>query len=163
VSNRRRFAVLVLAACALSLDAQGVSGDRALRALVGTLSGATAYTAFMAMGLAADSYAGRVYAADKAVGIVSALRSLARVAAEGLDALLDTDALYESDRAYVRGMLAAYGHLVAEADGFETWVRTGERASFDRARRLAWQAIVDTLAQESAGDESVMTEPEALE
>ncbi len=155
--------MLVFAACAGFLEAQTAAGEEALLSAVGTLSGATAYTTFMAMGTAADSYANKVYAADKAVGIMGVLRTLARTAARGLDTLLETDALHQGDRAYVRGMLAAYGHLVAEADGFDTWVRTGERNGYDQARVRAWQAIADTLALGAPGADVPVPESEALE
>ena len=144
---RRWSIALVLALLACSLGAQTragaveVAGDQALFTAVGTLSGANAYTTYMALGSAADSYASRVYGADKAIRVVGILRTLARSAADGLDALLDTPALHAQDRAYVRGMLEAYGYLVAQADGFEAWVKTGERAQFDRARDQAWDAI----------------------
>lgn len=158
----RAIAALALFACAGILGAQGTGGgapgaaaaasvaasgaeEQALLTAVGTLTGANAYTTYMALGSAADSWASKVYPADKALRVVLTLRTLARSAADGLDALLDASYLHPQDRAYVRGMLAAYGFLVAQADGFEAWVKTGERGQFDRARDQAWEAITRTL------------------
>jgi hypothetical protein len=122
------------------------TATQALASSLGTLSGADAYTTYIALGAVADGWVHNVYPADKVTRIAGVLRRLAEAAAAGLNAVLVSGALREDDRAYVQGMVDAYGLLAAEAGALTAWVQTGERKSFDEARDKAWKLILSTLA-----------------
>ena len=138
---------LLVAAVLIVAAAGAFAQDEALTA-IGALGGAYMYTTYLSIGAIADGHYYEVYDDQTTVSLMGELMNLANSAAGSLQMPVKTGSLTPEDFAYVNEIITTLGLLSRQAEGFKTYVETGDENQatiYDSYRNNAWTKISELL------------------
>lgn len=132
---------------ALLISSAAFASDLQLET-IGASGGSNLYLTYLAIGVIADSHTKEVYDKEKTISFVNSITGFAKVQKDGLDKLMKSKEVSESDAQYLKKMIDCYTVLIDEGKFLVEYINTGNEASltkYDTKRQEAWKLISELL------------------
>jgi hypothetical protein len=139
---------LLIAAVLLLAAAGGAFAQTEALTAIGALGGGYMYTTYLSIGAIADGHYYKVYDDQTTINLMGELMNLATSAAGSLQVLVKTGTLTPEDFKFVNEIITTLGLLTRQAEGFKTYVETGDENQatvYDSYRNNAWAKIAELL------------------